>query len=256
MPRRPPRTSSAIHPPITYARAYERALRRNILDPIVQHFIQQIRLAGHHNQAIQLAVAQLPAHLNSGPNLTQLITGIATTHIQRLERYHARRFQSIMRIALGLKVFPRAHALHLEQIMLKVINDNVDLIKTIPTRYHTRLKADMAHLLDTHPFDEHAVTTKLRQTYKSSGYNLRRLSRDQTNKTIGKFTEARQTRIGVQRYQWRTASDERVRPSHQSNDGRIFRWDSPPSTGHPGYEIQCRCVALAVIDPPNRPLQG
>ncbi len=44
-------------------------------------------------------------------------------------------------------------------------------------------------------------------------------------------------------YVWRTRSDGKVRDSHRANDGKIFSWDSPPATGHPGEDFGCRCVA-------------
>lgn len=44
-------------------------------------------------------------------------------------------------------------------------------------------------------------------------------------------------------YVWRTREDEKVRPSHAANDGVIFAWDAPPTTGHPGEDFGCRCIA-------------
>jgi SPP1 gp7 family putative phage head morphogenesis protein len=44
-------------------------------------------------------------------------------------------------------------------------------------------------------------------------------------------------------YVWRTREDEKVRPSHAANDGVIFAWDAPPTTGHPGEDFGCRCTA-------------
>jgi len=44
-------------------------------------------------------------------------------------------------------------------------------------------------------------------------------------------------------YIWRTAQDERVRSSHAANDGKVFAWGDPPTTGHPGHERNCRCWA-------------
>lgn len=44
-------------------------------------------------------------------------------------------------------------------------------------------------------------------------------------------------------YIWRTRGDGRVRPSHAENDGRVFAWDTPPATGHPGEDHGCRCMA-------------
>lgn len=47
-------------------------------------------------------------------------------------------------------------------------------------------------------------------------------------------------------YRWRTSGDDKVRPSHAANEGRIFNWDVAPATGHPGEEPGCRCVAEPV----------
>lgn len=44
-------------------------------------------------------------------------------------------------------------------------------------------------------------------------------------------------------YIWRTRGDGKVRASHAANNGRIFSWDIPPATGHPGEDYNCRCTA-------------
>lgn len=75
------------------------------------------------------------------------------------------------------------------------------------------------------------------------------IARDQTNKFMGKLNELRQTEAGVDEYEWSTSEDERVRSSHAAHDGKIFKWSEPPAdTGHPGEDIQCRCVAIPVFD--------
>lgn len=44
-------------------------------------------------------------------------------------------------------------------------------------------------------------------------------------------------------YIWRTRGDGKVRSSHAANNGRIFSRDNPPTTGHPGEDYGCRCIA-------------
>jgi len=69
----------------------------------------------------------------------------------------------------------------------------------------------------------------------------------------GKLSEVRQKEADVKKYRWITMGDDKVRPSHVANSGQIFTWDSPPATGHPGTEYNCRCgsepiqVAMAQI---------
>jgi SPP1 gp7 family putative phage head morphogenesis protein len=74
------------------------------------------------------------------------------------------------------------------------------------------------------------------------------IARDQISKLNGQLTRSRQANIGITSYTWRTSGDERVRDAHDSLDGRVFQWDKPPSEGHPGEPVQCRCVAEAVVD--------
>ncbi len=44
-------------------------------------------------------------------------------------------------------------------------------------------------------------------------------------------------------YIWRTANDDKVRPAHAANEGKIFGWGNPPPTEHPGEDYNCRCTA-------------
>ena len=93
--------------------------------------------------------------------------------------------------------------------------------------------------------------------YGSSNYNLRRLTRDQTQKMNAKLNELRQRDLGVTQYIWRTSEDERVRPTHSENNGKTFDWASPPlTTGHPGNDVQCRCLSEPIVTPSNRTRLG
>ncbi len=47
----------------------------------------------------------------------------------------------------------------------------------------------------------------------------------------------------TQKYIWRTQRDGKVRDSHRKNEGKVFSWDDPPATGHPGEDYGCRCIA-------------
>src|SRR5215213_5235720 len=51
-----------------------------------------------------------------------------------------------------------------------------------------------------------------------------------------------------EKYIWRTMGDSKVRADHAANEGKIFSWDSPPPTGQPGENYNCRCWAEPVED--------
>lgn len=53
------------------------------------------------------------------------------------------------------------------------------------------------------------------------------IARDQTSKLWGNVNRMRQQGVGVKIYIWRTAQDERVRPSHQAMEGKFCNWSDP-----------------------------
>lgn len=129
------------------------------------------------------------------------------------------------------------------------IANNVQLIKSIPEQYFDRIADDIYENVTTAQRWE-VLADKLYNTLDDdlditrNRANL--IARDQTAKMNSAFNEDRQTSIGITHYQWQTAGDERVRETHAANDGEVFAWDDPPAeTGHPGEDVNCRCVALA-----------
>jgi SPP1 gp7 family putative phage head morphogenesis protein len=82
------------------------------------------------------------------------------------------------------------------------------------------------------------------------------IARDQTAKMNSAFNQTRQQSVGIEKYEWSTSQDERVRETHAELDGKTFRWDEPgPLAGtidgapcHAGEDILCRCTALPVFD--------
>lgn len=96
---------------------------------------------------------------------------------------------------------------------------------------------------------------------------MRLIARDQIASLNADITKARQTQLGIRRFIWRTAKDERVRgpqvsrggatiggkypkarPAHTVLEGQIFDWSKGADGLFPGRPINCRCVAEPVID--------
>ena len=67
----------------------------------------------------------------------------------------------------------------------------------------------------------------------------------------------RQQEFGMKKYIWRTAGDDRVRPAHAANEGKVFAWDEGEK---PGESYNCRCSAEpfpeyhGADDPPIQPV--
>lgn len=91
------------------------------------------------------------------------------------------------------------------------------------------------------------IREEVQKTLNVSKNRAKLIARDQTASLNGELTKLRQESIGIRKYRWQTSQDERVRDEHRDNSGRFFSWSDPPSTGHPGEDINCRCIAIPVF---------
>ena len=246
-----PRNPAPIHPRVSHARAWEGALRAAYLAPFGRAMLRRLAQAESANQAwramddvVEAMVAQpragVPVHL-------------IQNQLDSIKGYHRKKVIASFRSALALDITPVLSEPEIGVFMAQKLNENVDLIKTIPTRLHAGLKGALERELQQAPFDQQRLKELFAKQYKSSGYNLRRIVRDQNSKAVAGLTEIRQRQLGIGEYQWLTSQDERVRPTHEANSGRKFQWANPPAeTGHPGDDIQCRCVAIPIVTEADR----
>lgn len=129
----------------------------------------------------------------------------------------------------------------------KFTRDNVKLIKSIPEQYFAQIESTVSNMIQQGKMTKD-IEEEIYNRYSVSESRAALIARDQTNKFNGALTELRQREVGIKQYQWSTSLDERVRPEHEERHNDIFSWDNPPSDGHPGQAINCRCEALAVIE--------
>lgn len=132
---------------------------------------------------------------------------------------------------------------------LQLFSDqNEKLIRGIPDQELERISGDVERgLQQGRRFTD--IAKDIQKSYGISHRKAKTIARNQTTQLNASLTRYRQQEVGIEKYQWQTSGDERVRPTHRANDGKIFSWDKPPAiTGHPGNDINCRCVALPVLE--------
>lgn len=135
--------------------------------------------------------------------------------------------------------------------MLALLNqwrrEQLALVTSIPRQY-----LDKVHLAVTRAATSGMrAATLAKRLQELAGITLRRaelIARDQIATGNARVTQLRHRQAGITRYRWVTSRDERVRSAHNSRDGQVFSYDSPPSDGHPGEAINCRCVAQPILD--------
>jgi len=132
-------------------------------------------------------------------------------------------------------------------VMEKAMVQNVELITSIPDQYLNKVRQTVFDGVGKGERYE-TVAERIQQVADVTESRAKLIARDQVSKMNGAFNEARQTSIGIDKYVWSTSGDERVREEHAAQNGMVFSWSDPPPTGHPGEDIQCRCVALPYFD--------
>lgn len=172
---------------------------------------------------------------------------VANSLTEEVNQVNKQRFYNAMENAVGIDLRSVLQGEDLDDIMFATTKENVALIKSIPEEYFKKLET-IVFTGTTQGRSASSMIQKIQELGHSSENRARLIARDQTSKLNSALNQQRSQNLGVEEYIWRTAGDERVRPSHARKNGKVFRWDDPPSdTGHPGQDIQCRCVAQPII---------
>ena len=173
---------------------------------------------------------------------------VANSFVEGADSTNKRSFYKAMESAVGVDLGSIVQNEGLEDILVATTRENVSLIKSIPEEYFKKIETAVF----TGTTQGSTAGSMISQIRKINGDNAKRaklIARDQSSKLNSALSQQRQQNLGIEEYIWRTSGDERVREDHKRNNGKIFRWDSPPKkTGHPGQDIQCRCVAQAILN--------
>ena len=145
-----------------------------------------------------------------------------------------------------------------------------DEIKNAPTGYAMRgLLADQVKLITSLPIEAGErvhrwtlegladgtraaeVSRAIRATSDVTAARANTIARTETGRAASVLTQARAESIGSQGYEWITAGDSDVRPSHRQMSGKFVLWSAPPTldklTGHAGTLPNCRCYAAPLV---------
>ena len=178
---------------------------------------------------------------------TAAARALASEFTSRVDTSTRTRFINSIRESIGVDVNRIVVNEGIEDILVASTRKNVSLIKSIPEKYFDELE----RIVFDNTIRGSNADSMIDQIVKLNGSTENRarlIARDQTSKLNAALNQKRQQNLGVEEYVWRTAGDSDVRDTHSKNNGKVFRWDSPPAdTGHPGEDPQCRCIPQAVI---------
>ncbi len=223
--------------------------RRNVEETYVRRMRAEMRYVS--DRIVRAALGRSDAKVTRARDaieaeirrLTPLVTQAVTDNFRDVfDDLSKATAESLSSLGIGVRTTPRV-----AMLLQSKTADNVRLIKdTIGD-----LQSEVLSILESQDaigvrHEDLASLLYERADVSQSRASL--IARDQTLKLNGSLNEARQTEAGIESYTWSTSKDDRVRPTHAALDGETFSWDSPPEPGHPGQDIQCRCIAIPVVD--------
>ena len=138
-----------------------------------------------------------------------------------------------------------------EKIRQIWVNQNIELIHSIDRRTLESIRYALSENI-IRAVDRKILIEELTESImRMAEVNEKRaalIACDQVGKLNSQLAQLEQMSQGVDSYIWVTMKDNRVRPAHREREGKRFYWDSPPSGGHPGWAIRCRCTSLGCYD--------
>jgi SPP1 gp7 family putative phage head morphogenesis protein len=137
--------------------------------------------------------------------------------------------------------------------MQKALAEQVHLITSLP-----REAADRVHKLTIQGLTSGRRASEIAMEIAKSGDVTKSrallIAQTEVSRTATALTQARAEYVGSVSYVWRTSRDAAVRPSHRRMEGKIVRWDQPPTldgmVGHAGQFPRCRCFVEPILGPP------
>ena len=158
--------------------------------------------------------------------------------------FNGAQLHAVLRSVYGVDVFVAEP--NLRGILQVWEAENIALIKSIPTKYAEQLRGRVVDAVQRGATLRDMVK-EIRESYDLPRNRAELIAQDQIGKLNGQLTQTRQQALGVEEYRWRGVMDQRERDEHVEREGKTFRWDAPPSDGHPGQPIRCRCGAEGVF---------
>lgn len=183
--------------------------------------------------------------------------------LQQVQKSNKRAYQNKSK-AIGEALKLNVAEKDVGQVALKLLNEQVALIKSIPLEAGLRAQkiAYEAFLNGTRAeANEDTIAELQKQLGLSTEVATSRaklIAVTETARANAAINQSRAMAVGSGQYRWHNSGDGAVRDAHKfykgkALQGRIFSWDDPPrlddgTRGHPGTFPRCRCFAEPVFD--------
>lgn len=232
--------------------AWNTALREEILPAYRRQFERREAARGLSLGVTRGGIDELEAALtraaqNTAAKAAALEPQVAA-YVAELAAWHTARFAAGIRHAARVDIRPLLSPSDADDLLRGAVRRNVALIKG--------LDAEMAKKVETAVFNawnQNDSAKKLVRVLKTDlGFAPARaklIANDQVGKLAGELDKFRHAEAGIDKFVWVRTVSAQPRPEHLELAGKVFAWSSPPQGVIPGQLINCKCRAMAYVEP-------
>jgi len=167
---------------------------------------------------------------------------------------------SLKAMSSEFEINPRKITDPINEVLTASIQENVNLIKTIPERYLNQVQGQVMRSITTGSGLE-MLTPFFAEQKGISKRHAKNMALDQTRKAHGAINKARMQSAGITKFKWKhSGGGQKPRKHHLDNypvglNNGIFRFDDLPvidektgERGIPSQAINCKCIMIPVIE--------
>lgn len=238
--------------------AYYRALRvmldgmsREVRDSIIPAYEADMRLRVVSDMVRDADQSWFERLRQTTANILARVAASTVERILSLEgQRHTKEFSASVKRTLGIDLAAVVREEDIANLLRDAVGRNVSLITGLAD---DTVKRIAQKVYDSSIAGNSATTLRklLREEFAMSDRRARLIARDQMASFNADLTELRDRQAGIEKYEWSTSADERVRERHRGLEGKVYAWGEPTGAEGglpPGKPILCRCVALAVVE--------
>lgn len=170
-------------------------------------------------------------------------------------------YTSLKQLSGGLSIKTGIIPEGMEDVISASVNENVSLIKSIPSQYLTNVSGAVMRSISVGGKGLTDLLPIIRRYGDQTDRRAKNIALDQTRKVYNNINKQRMQAIGVKQFEWRHShSGQHPRKSHMAMNKNIYSFDDlpvinqeqvdhgeAPVRGIPGQAINCRCTMTPVI---------
>jgi len=228
---------------------------RKVLFPIIEAYSVMTRdttdgIGEDINRAIETIKQEF--------NFIAAAENISKTMVNRVSLVNSNKTSNAVNNAIGVDVASIIASENLAEFVELQTLQNAELIKSVPQDAIEEIRRIVLNGLSEGKRHEEIAKeisgTSANSTFNKMNNRIKTIARTEVAKVNSQITNKRLTNLGIKRAIWDATGDSRTRTCHAVRNGKEYDIEKglysscDGKTIQPGQEINCRCVAVPIID--------